>query len=211
MATDRSSKLSEALLDVRRSYRVIGAYQKRILGLMDYVRRSLPGALFHDWEPEFWDKPARKVLPSDRKWTLDGLPFFAFSVKLLIPSKAMDSEQFECAIQILHNADTGVDDVDFEKESDLSELENPRETESVLYFYGWKSHSPFTLEEWRDFYREVEEWPSDDDVLTEILPGKCWALRKSYKIDHLVDRADVDKALAEFSAELQKQGFKLPS
>lgn len=210
MATDRRSKLSEALLDVRRSYRVIGAYQKRILGLMDYIGRSLPGAVFEGWDPEWWSRPGRKILPSDNKWSLDGLPFVAFSVRFLMPSKAIDSERFEFAIEILHNADTGVDDVDFGKESDLSELENPLETESILYFFGWKSTSPFTLAEWRDLYREAGG-PTDDGVLQEVLPGRCWGLRKSHRIDHFVDRADVDKAVAEFLTELQRQGFKLPS
>lgn len=210
MATERNSKLSEALLDVRRSYRVIGAYQKRILGLIDYIGRSLPEAVFDGWEPQKWDKPGRYILPSDDKWSLDGLPFFALSVRFLLPENTIGSERFECAIDILHDADTGIDDVDFGKESDLSELKNPRETESVLYFCGWKSDSPFTRAEWRARYGKPGG-PTEDDVLQKLPPGEWWAFRKSYRIESLVDRADVDQAVAEFLAELQKQGFNLPS
>ena len=209
MADLSSDKIAKALSDVRRSYRVVSLYQKRILEMIDFAGSILPSAVFDGWGPERWSKPGRKILPSDNKFPLDGLPLFAFSVRYLIPSREGKDSEYECAIEVLHNADDGLDEVEIGIDSDLSDLEDPQKTSSLLYLYGWKLTAAFSHSKWREIYRDTC-WPEEDDILEEMQAGNCWVLRKTINLEQLADRSDLEAALNSFLDVLRTNGFKIP-
>ncbi len=130
MENDASTDLDLALRDVRASYRLIYAFQRRTNEIAGLIAKALDGAglEFQRWDPAFFSRPCRSSTPywSDH-WTWDMLPGFALTSVFETPH-ASPGLQMRAVVQFI--ADTG-----FEKrggEPDPGQFESAEESSSVI-------------------------------------------------------------------------------
>lgn len=137
--TTTSDELSDALADVRRAYRLVYAYQRRVFDLMAEVDGTLTeqGLAFVKWSPLFNHAPPAAKTPFFKKrWAWDMLPGWAVSCRWEDP-KLVKGLQRRLVFQSV--ADTGrkydgaePDPVDFDEVTQCrSELRIGRWTTSA--------------------------------------------------------------------------------
>ena len=72
----------DALRDVRDAYRIVHAYQRRILDTMNLIGDAFPEASFYYWDCHNYSHPPQRRSDIRKGWAWDGLPMHAFSVLL---------------------------------------------------------------------------------------------------------------------------------
>lgn len=103
----RELDLPAALEDVRRAYRLVYAYQRRIQDLLTVIDRHLTkaGLPFVQWAPLFFRAPVRSRKKFfERKWAWDLLPAYAFWCAWETPK---DSKALSRRVALSVVADTG--------------------------------------------------------------------------------------------------------
>ncbi len=197
----KNANLSKTLLAVRKSFRIVASYQQRTLQLIDYMCRLFPELEYDFWTPEHWDSTGRNILPSQGKWEIDGLPFYSFSVLMIEP-------KLRFAIEILHSADSGLDDIEDFQSFNPTELADPEETSTTLSLIGWRMEGIETRAEWRSAYYECE-WPHEDDQLEPTGLNEISNFRHQIDIGKLENRDAIDSFVNHFRSRLIANGFPI--
>ncbi|MDO5612783.1 MAG: hypothetical protein Q4G14_06005 [Paracoccus sp. (in: a-proteobacteria)] len=65
------------LTDVRQAWRIVVAYQKRVLFLLQEIEAGFPELAASSWEPGLYARPPRGQTQPWKKWAWDGLSYFA--------------------------------------------------------------------------------------------------------------------------------------
>jgi hypothetical protein len=76
-----------ALLDVRKAYRLIFLYQRRILDLVKVIKKQFEQHVFYQWSPCNCDPPPIRDSDPLKRWAWDFIPMYDFSI-LYLPSNA---------------------------------------------------------------------------------------------------------------------------
>tara|TARA_B100000678_G_scaffold176500_1_gene147167 strand:- start:1807 stop:2442 length:636 start_codon:yes stop_codon:yes gene_type:complete len=193
--------LPEVLPNVRKAFRIVAAYQKRTLQQVDYICRLFPEMEFDFWTPEHWSSTGRKILPSQGKWEVDGLPFYSFSVLLVDPN-------LKFAVEILHCSDTGLDDIENFQHFDPWEMRDAENTSTTLSLIGWLMSGVKNRAEWRSAYYDCQ-WPEDDGCLSPTARDGIFNIRYQSDVADLNDRNAIDSFVCSFRRNLLMNGFDL--
>ena len=102
-------ELAHQFVEVRRAYRLVHAYQRRLLDLLrvvgDRVRGAHPALKFGMWVPVGYSAPPRSdVDPTRDKWAWDFLPLYRFQLDWRTDDKP---ESGALLVGLRHEADTG--------------------------------------------------------------------------------------------------------
>lgn len=192
--------IDEILPEVRTAYRIVAAYQKRILHICDYIVGRFPEFEFDFWGPEHWALPhSRKLLPSQGKWTVDALPLYSFSIILTEPN-------FGYAIEILHCADTGLDDIEDYSDFDVTNMDDIEDTTTTLSLIGWRMTGLSERQNWRKVYGDCS-WPEDDDILEQTEIEGVENIRRQIGVEDLRSREDIDQFVDSFRKRVREFDF----
>lgn len=107
--TERHDDVAQALVQVRRAYRLVWAYQRRLLDLLEAFGASLkerhPQLQFFSREPVGYSQPPRgDVDPTAGYWSWNFLPFYRCDLSWVTSSKVEPGALF---VGVTHYADTG--------------------------------------------------------------------------------------------------------
>jgi hypothetical protein len=85
-----TKKIKEALIDVRKAYRLVYLYQKSIISTIDRFSEEF-SSVFYYWTPNEYGTPPIRTTDLTKKWTWDLLPFYHASILYLFDNKINDN------------------------------------------------------------------------------------------------------------------------
>lgn len=192
-------ELSEVLIDVRKSYRLLYFYQRRILDTIKFISNFIPGgkiggyALFSNQSP--------KAGPIDLTgWAWDWLNMYMYEFYFFESNtNEIDTLNFGIAIQ----SDTGFfDSTGGISASDVSFYSDVKDSATRFLFYigknTWKS-SPFSNGELDFFKKSNIEYIEHSD--------KKIFLAKAYNLEELIDEDNILACLKDFKSFCDANGI----
>ena len=197
--------MNKALSDVRRSYRIIQSYQKSVLRICDFIASRFEDADYVNWRPIYWDAPnSKKIFPSVGKYSVDGLPFYAFSKKFIL--LRTDGADVTWGLEISHVADSALYDLDCSTDPNFSDAESPDACSSEIYLCAWHFRSPIAERDWAGF-QCAEYWPDCDCIWTSLKDYDGAVLGQTINLQDITDRANLEETVHKFRQELWAAGL----
>ena len=135
---------------IRKAYRYVTAYQRRLLDGLAKVHESLdPRFSFHGWDSIYHNRPCgRGSQPFDGKWAWDFVPLYdsVFEWRLWTDEPNRAGNVF---VFVEHVADSVFEEAYLAKRGEKDPLELGEESDSVLRGYWVKLYSQIRDELWR--------------------------------------------------------------
>lgn len=170
-----NSNLDNALLDVRKAYRLLQRYQRRVLDLSAALAREIDEyAAFRYWCPVYYQpNPGSYTNPAGR-WAWDGLPYFDFCAFYVREEFWKDEHApGDWMLVIRCTADTGYSEVGDEEPDPLG-FRSVADSSSLLRLYCYQ-YTQAKVEPWVNGAFWGSEWPDEGEgsVLGGNLLGRC--------------------------------------
>ena len=210
--------LKHALVDVRKAYRLIWLYQRRVVDIIRLIADTL-GYRFYRWETEdiIGRMPGRTTTDpfSEGSWIWSTLPLYRMSL-LYLPT-TLDwnvQKKGEWMLEIVVETDSGFSEREDDLERAPSEFKAADQSETFLRLYAWYCTGDGNVGWFSNIWNELD-WPEQDDEVTVEHPTvPVRLLRRSLDLSTLPDRASVERAIAEFrtvvSEKFQQLGTPPP-
>lgn len=197
-----SKPLQDALLDVRKAYRLLADYQQRMFELLGYIREQLGAAAYHHQ----YVYPLPQGLDGLEKRDNSGLRYLPFYDLAAIWLKNAGQEApwdnhraGDMMLGAWIRSDTG-----FDKHSgQLSSV--PEQTRSELVLSVVVCDTPAAKPcNWFGKVWQGIDYPEDGEVNATDLPGyRCFA--KAIPLDQLADKTAIEAALDEWRRLASRQ------
>lgn len=190
-------ELESALTDVRRSYRLLQRYQRRVLDLSDFLAREIDEQLsFRQWIPVHYRPNPNPYTNPVERWAWDGLPYYDFcSFYALDAFWKNEHEPGDWMVVIRCTADTGFEALG-QSEPDPLAFKSAVESTSLLRVYIYQ-YTQSKVESWVHNAYGWNDWPTDDDcaALSGYLRASCVTaplskLANMRQVDELARRVD---------------------
>jgi len=214
---DANLDLTQALADVRKAYRLIWLYQRGVVDIITRIAETFEYD-FYNWNTssigQMPGKSTADPFSKDRPWIWKTLPLYRMSL-LYLPKSLLKNVQKtgEWMLEIRVEADTGFEEKD-DSEPLPSDFKAVDQTETVLRLYAWYCTKDGKLDWFSDIWNGLD-WPEEDDEVTvEDSDVPIRAVRKSFDLSKLPDRASVEQAARDFrklvSVKLQQSSPSPP-
>jgi hypothetical protein len=200
---DAYSDLSHALVDVRKAYRLIWLYQRRVADIVGLITDAL-GYKFYSWDTGAIGRMSRSrtkdPFGSDQ-WIWSTLPCYRMSLLYLPPNLASNIQRAgEWMLEIFVESDTGAKAREDDSEPPPTEFASVEESATVLRLYAWHCSADGSLDWFSEIWEQLE-WPEEDCTISDEDPAApVRILRRSFELSKLPDRASVERAIEEFKA-----------
>lgn len=201
-----------ALEDVRRAYRLVAAYQQRVIYFLEEVERAFPELKFFWWMPERFKVPPRGGTHPNDRWTWDGLPYFSTSNYFMFPGTSsggkMPSNQFFLIVDIC--ADTGFD---LGKETASFHGPDPAtfplvsDTSSVADFYFYDVGQVSGISADKDIIRADDG--EYEEGIWKSLRDNVRSMKFSQKLPELFATDGTSSFLAHMRKTLKSEGIQI--
>jgi hypothetical protein len=206
--------LTSAFTDVRRAYRLLWGYQKRVLHCIAFIRDRL-GYTRHCCVDYQFNKPSDDI---EDRWTWDALPFtlIGFEAVKRAPLRAEETptaanrrvRMGDRFLYLYVVSDTGLDDMlyaeNWEREPDPSRFAPPEASRSELRLHILESRRDQepTIGWDKGIVQKIECWPEhgkclDDEVLGVCMYSETFNFAEIADQDALSARVDVFQKAAE--------------
>lgn len=206
--------LVAALTDVRRAYRILWMYQRRVLDLVSQIAEKFD-LTFYAWAPQEYERLGRFTTDPTKKWAWDMLPLY--NTSFLYLQEAADRNRTRTGdwmLEIAVISDEGYNPKALENgEVNASQFPPAEQTRSILGLYAWRSTK--TLDRnwfnsiWDSWDSEKMGWPEDGD-LVENAERNIMIVGKTFDLSDLSDKTAVETAVAGFKLLLgNKLGIKV--
>jgi hypothetical protein len=201
---DQSLELKNALCEVRKAYRLIATYQRRILDITRIIQNTL-GLKPYCYDHNYYNIRGR-AFPTDR-WSIDFLPLYN-GMSILFLNEGADSNHpkvDDIMLDVRFENDTGFERSST-KEPRPEEFETSvedSESKLCLYAFGVTEDMPNT-----NFYNII--WHQMEYAGNEQYEEyeKFWNLGKSYDLSILPDEDSIKEMLEDFRALLKENKIK---
>ena len=192
--------LKEALTEVRKSYRMIHSYQRRILDMTNYIIEKM------DYKSYWWDNEYFNVrsnrLPSDR-WAYDSMPLYMGSGMLYL-HKDIDYGTVkigEGLLEIQFDADSGFNYSKAEPET--STFRDAEDCHSYLYLgaiCGLKEEK----KNWLDniFYETTYPKVLESNIIYTSLQYPYILFRARYDLSEIEEENDLKRIIEIFQTKI---------
>jgi hypothetical protein len=185
------NELKAALTDVRRAYRLVYAYQRRVFDLAGAIAEPLEAAgfEFEHWEPTLFATPGKSFYKPD-KWAWDFLPAYSFRSTW---NRFRPSDVRRASLTIV--ADTG-----FEKkraEPDPADFVPPEKALSELWLNLWRSEVTPPWEKTVAALASAGEIADGQEHKLDVGGVACQFRRLRVDLSDLLEEATVDKRLLQ--------------
>ncbi|MDI9849517.1 hypothetical protein QM467_15785 [Rhodoblastus sp. 17X3] len=204
-----NSELSLALLDVRRAYRLLWSYQRRMLDMMCVIADAFEEHEFYVWEPSYFEPPCKRTRDPSKHWAWDMLPMVNMAY-LCLPEGADRNhpKKGQWMLEILLTSDSGFELSETENEPDSKTFAPAENAESTLTLLAWQCTADTDLN-WHAKMWAAHDYPEGDDVLTDLDEMPFRVLSKTFELSTLADRNAVRAAVAQFQALVdEKMGIQ---
>ncbi len=200
--TDNDMQIQQALVDVRRAYRIAVAFQQRINEVFQRFHETMEyeGFTFKWWGPNYYATPMTVNYAPFRKWAWDMFPGFSMGAEWLGPESAPVRR-----IYLSLETDTG-----FEKrggEPDPSAFKTrPEDAKTELWAGLWTSDTagPDWAAAWEDLKPRYLEgrWDPAQYALPEPIRWSAGGSSGTYSaygcdVAELLDGPDVERVLLD--------------
>ncbi len=206
------NELSLALTDVRRAYRLLWAYQRRMLDTIHVIADAFEEHAFYVWTPTYFDPPCRYTKDPLENWAWDMLPMVAISY-LCLPFGADRNrpKAGEWMLEIYLVSDTGFELLETRNEPDSKAFEPAEMTASEIWLYAWQCMASVELNWLAKVWGPLDR-PNEEGILVELKQHPFRVLGKKFDISTLSDRDAIKRAVVEFRAIISsKMEIKLAS
>lgn len=200
---DIQTDLVGALTDVRKAYRLIWLYQRRVVDIIRLISDRL-GYRFFRWETQdhIGRMPGQvtKNPFGQGEWIWATLPLYRMSL-FYLPT-ALDwnvQKSGQWMLEVVLETDTGAKYTE-EDDSEPSPVEfaPADKSETLLRLYAWYCTKDGNLDWFHEIWHELDYPEQDDDPTTENASIPIRIIRRSLDLSKLPDRPSVERALAEF-------------
>lgn len=202
--------LKSALVDVRRAYRLLWSYQRRMIDLVQLIGDGFDTHKFYAWASPSFDRQTNLTSTPLKKWAWDGLPFYKVCF-LFMPTEASphNPKAGDWLLEVFLDTDN-VDVQQMRGEPDASKFPDATTTASMLKLVAWKCTKDVSANWFRDIWRS-SDWPPVDGVPFQV-PGKpVVSMSLSVPLEELSNRQSVMNLISTFRAKVQTQlGIVLP-
>lgn len=200
--------LRQALIDVRKAYRLIWLYQRRAVDIIKLINKAF-GHKFYVWETEdsIGKMPGQKTTDpfGDNKWIWSTLPLYRMSLLYLPPSLEPNRQIMgEWMCEIFVETDTGFSENEDETEPAPANFTPADESNTFLRLYAWYCTQDGTLNWFDGIWNEMDGPEQDDEVTAEHPNVPIKILRKSFELSKLNDEPSVERAIGEFKSALSQ-------
>jgi len=198
--------LSETLTEVRKAYRLIAAYQRRLLDMAKVIQGHF------DYKP-YWHYNTNYDIRSNRvatdRWSIDMLPMYHGFLMLFLPQKADNNfpKKDEWLLEIGFNNDSGYK-TNNNREPDPLEFDKPADSKSFMTLNAFGVVRDMKNTNWLNFVHKNTDWPSDEKIVQNMGYG-TWAAGKSYDMAELVDENALMEKIIDFKAFIEEKKKEL--
>jgi hypothetical protein len=204
---DAHLDLTQALTEVRKAYRLIWLYQRRVVDIIGVIT---DGYKFYRWETNdlIGRMPGQvsKDPFGDGEWIWATLPLYWMSL-LYLPANLQWNVQKagEWMLEITVETDSGFRYREDDSEPPPSEFMAADQSATFLRLYAWYCTQDGNLDWFSGIWQKLE-WPQrDDEVAVEDSDVPIIRIvRRSFDLSRLPDRASVERAFAEFRELITK-------
>ncbi|BCP51757.1 hypothetical protein K32_03740 [Kaistia sp. 32K] len=192
----------ETLADVRRAYRLIWGYQRRIMDILNLMADEFDSHEFYCWKTLDRDPPAKRGTNPLKKWAWDLLPLYQAS--FLYTSVGSDLGALKAGEWLLEFY-VNSDSIDLKRyqpgEPDALKFGSAEKTNSTISLVAWKCTSDTKADWFRDVW-SYSGWPTGSDVL-QIEDYPVRAVKLEFPIEDLDDKPAIKAAVSDFRALLK--------
>lgn len=204
-----NNDIEQALLDVRKSQRLLVAFHQRILPIIETIAAGL-GCDFHYWQPSNQLKTPQGNANPLTRWGWDLSPLNDATFLFLTQGAERNiARHDQWALAIRLQTDTGISESFLHEDKDwdaLNLLQTPEKSETALALIAYKPTE--TLNEnwaWWNIYAETDFPPSSGDVLKGYAGAEAFCF--SVNIEHLFTENGTQNAISGFKSQLISKGF----
>lgn len=201
-------ELKDALIEVRKAYRLVAVYQRRILDMAKTIQKSFDYKSYH-YESSHYNVRGRAV-PTDR-WSLDMLPLYQGLCLLYLPQKADSNftKNDEWMLEIRFDNDTGFI-MSGSSEPNPTSFKSPEKCESRLWLCAFGTFRDESNTNWlNDVYNETHY---SDNEKNEWHNEKTYSIGKNYDLSAIADEPALNVVICDFKniVESQRNEWRLP-
>lgn len=197
------TELKSALVDVRRAYRLLWGYQRRMMDLVQVIADGFDTQEFYAWSPISFARPTQLTTSPLKKWAWDGLPFYKAS--FLFKPVGGDPHNLKAGDWLLEIF-LDSDDVDLDTthgEPDASKFPDATTTSSQLKLVAWKCTEDVSANWFHDVWAKGS-WPeTDDEIAQQPNYPEITATSLTVSLDEISDREAVVALMNKFRAKVQ--------
>lgn len=204
----------ETIADVRRAYRLIWGYQRRVMDILRMMADEFDTHEFYYWTPLETDPLAKRgTNPLKTQWAWDALPFYKASFLYKVIGSDHNAPM---AGQWLLELSVDSDDVDFDDyrgEPDASRFPSAQTCNSTISLIAWQCTNDIKAN-WFNGVWETLDWPDPDGSVLQHDAYPVRSVQLNLPIEELDSQAAIKKAVADFRNLLKEKleiGHSLPS
>ena len=200
---DYEANLKGALVDVRKSYRLLWSYQRRVFDIIGLIASEM-GQDFYYWQVLHSDGPVRSGTNPLKKWAWDMLPMVQASY-LFLPSGADPNSprRGEWMLEISVLSDSGFDEPKGGAEPDASDFPDAAECASTMSLFAWYCKEDCDVN-WFNMVWNRMEWPKSDEEVIESDSPPIRVVRKNFNLEMLGNKDAVRDAALKLKGLLPK-------
>jgi len=207
-----SPGLKEALIDVRKAYRLLSLYQRRVLDLVKETG-SMFDLDFYGWSPVHFGRIGKLGTDPTGKWAWDLIPLYCASFLYVQPSyNRRHRRQGEWMLEIGVNSDDGFDPSSKKNlEPNVSDFRPAEECKSWFGLYCWFSTTTVKESDWLqlwDFNSDIE--PPGDGKINVDTKRQLKITGKEYDLHTLRDKESLIQVVSDFKEHI-KNAFNIDS
>lgn len=199
-------ELSNVLIDVRKSYRLLYFYQRRILDTIKYISDLLSINPVGGYSIFSNNTPRDDSRPQFDKWAWDWLNLYMY--EFYYGHRDIDRDRYYFAIQV--QSDTGCYDTNV-IETDVISFSEPEQAQTrILFLYGknrWKGEGKIGQEEFVDYHKVSALIAGAEQTYVEGDGNLVFAL-KAAQLENFLDESSIKEQVDEFKSFLKTN--KLP-
>jgi hypothetical protein len=193
--------LEDALTDVRKAYRLLWAYQRRIYDMVELAAGEFDDMNFYWWTTLHADRPVQSgTNPMNGRWAWDMLPMARVSYLFL--SSDTDRNRTmpgQWMLEVHVDSDGGFEENEEGTEPDPETFASAAESASSMTLYAWYCTAE-SGRNWLNGVYRVIDWPEDGEVMESAEPP-FRVFGKTMAIAELSTRADVTNFVHAFQEE----------
>jgi hypothetical protein len=196
--------LKHALLDVRKAFRLLWLYQRRVTDIVHLITDQFDHHEFYCWDTMSDRPPGRMTTDPTDNWIWAMLPFYQLCL-LYLPSDAVvgQPKKGEWLLEISIQSDDGFPAGEDEAEPDPTQFATPETCNSFLYLRAWYCKKAVKLNWYSQIWEQID-WPEDGHEFVEHNEPPVAIVTKEINFLDLPDKAAVDATVAEFKAAIKK-------
>jgi hypothetical protein len=193
--------LENALIDVRKAYRLLWCYQKRVFDMVKLVVEEFDDMTFYNWRTLHAGHPCRTGTdPMSGRWTWDMLPMVHVSY-LFLPGGGDHNSTLpgQWMLEVFVNSDDGFSKAEDGSEPDPVDFKAAEESTSKVSLFAWYCRGE-TSKNWINGVWQAIDWPEVDGEKIDYADPPFTVFRRDFDLATLPDKDAVRAAAASFRA-----------